>query len=101
MASESIYEIQEELFEKINEVKKVYEEFVDSHKNLETILKELSTDEGFKGLASEGYIEIFTILLKYQEDLIEKYPKIYQRTYDFCENLKDITNSKEYRGLVE
>lgn len=97
--SEKIY-VQEEMFDKAKEVKKAFEkDFIDSYNGMKVLYKKMSSDEGFKSEACEGFIELFDILLQYHKDLIEELPEFFKAFENYEESLEEIKSTSIYRGL--
>lgn len=94
--------IYEELFDKNSEVKNEYENiFKAEYANLERIYNEMKESKGFAGEASEGFLSIFEILLKFHKDCINKLPDLYKSIEDLEVSLENIKTAPEYKRLEE
>lgn len=67
--------VREELFDTVIELKETFNaDFEESYNRLEDIYKKMSSDDGFKGQACEGFMELFDILLQFHRDIKNKMP---------------------------
>jgi len=91
-----------ELFEMAKEAEKEFNNsFVPSYVKLLDMYNKMSKDEGFRGKACEGFIEMFDILLQYHKDLNEEIPKMYKEFDKFFNDLQEIKKSGIYQSLED
>jgi Virulence factor EsxB. len=97
--SSEIY-VSELIIETAKEAEKAFHKyFVESHKELKNILKKLKNDQSFQGKASDGFIEIFEILLEFHEDLIDELKPMYTLFPSLKKDLEEIKKLPFYKEL--
>lgn len=97
--STKIY-VQEEMLEKARDIKKIFEDdFKDSYDEMKKLYDKMSTDEGFRGKACEGFIEMFDILLQYHKDLTKELPDFFEAFENYEESLDEIKTTSIYKEL--
>ncbi|MEG0314564.1 MAG: hypothetical protein RR646_04820 [Erysipelotrichaceae bacterium] len=80
-----------ELFTIADKANKLFlTDFIDSKIALERILNNIQSEDGFKGKACFGFVEIFEILLMYHNDLILEFPDLYKAFSDQSDKLAEI-----------
>lgn len=89
-----------ELFETTKDAKQSFlKDFEESHKNMKRLFNKMNQDEGLKGKASEGFIELFDITIQYHEAIIKALPDILEDIENFSETLEEIKQESIYREL--
>lgn len=97
--STKIY-VQEEMLEKARDIKNIFEDdFKDSYDEMKELYDKMSTDEGFRGKACEGFIEMFDILLQYHKDLTKELPDFFEAFENYEESLDEIKTTSIYKEL--
>ena len=90
----------EELFDTVIELKETFNaDFEESYNRLEDIYKKMSSDDGFKGQACEGFMELFDILLQFHRDIKNKMPSFFNEFDNFRESLEEIKSTSVYKEL--
>ena len=91
--------VREELFDTVIELKETFNaDFEESYNRLEDIYKKMSSDDGFKGQACEGFMELFDILLQFHKDIKDKMPS-FNEFDNFRESLEEIKSTSVYKEL--
>lgn len=86
--------------EKVSEVETLFEQNLKgSLSDLQSLYKKIEADDGFKGDASEGFLEVFDIMLQYQEALIEELPPFYKAFKTYKKDLNEIKSEAVYAAL--
>ena len=92
--------VREELFDTVIELKETFNaDFEESYNRLEDIYKKMSSDDGFKGQACEGFMELFDILLQFHRDIKNKMPSFFNEFDNFRESLEEIKSTSVYTEL--
>ena len=92
--------VREELFDTVIELKETFNaDFEESYNRLEDIYKKMSSDDGFKGQACEGFMELFDILLQFHRDIKNKMPSFFNEFDNFRESLEKIKSTSVYKEL--
>ena len=92
--------VREELFDTVIELKETFNaDFEESYNRLEDIYKKMSSDDGFKGQACEGFMESFDILLQFHRDIKNKMPSFFNEFDNFRESLEEIKSTSVYKEL--
>ena len=92
--------VREELFDTVIELKETFNaDFEESYNRLEDIYKKMSSDDGFKGQACEGFMELFDILFQFHKDIKDKMPSFFNEFDNFRESLEEIKSTSVYKEL--
>ena len=92
--------VREELFDTVIELKETFNaDFEESYNRLEKKNKKMSSDDGFKGQACEGFMELFDILLQFHRDIKNKMPSFFNEFDNFRESLEEIKSTSVYKEL--
>ena len=92
--------VREELLDTVIELKETFNaDFEESYNRLEDIYKKMSSDDGFKGQACEGFMELFDILLQFHKDIKDKMPSFFNEFDNFRESLEEIKSTSVYKEL--
>ena len=92
--------VREELFDTVIELKETFNaDFEESYNRLEDIYKKMSSDDGFKGQACEGFMELFDILLQFHRDIKNEMPSFFNEFDNFRESLEEIKSTSVYKEL--
>lgn len=92
--------VREELFDTVIELKETFNaDFEESYNRLEDIYKKMNSDDGFKGQACEGFMELFDILLQFHRDIKNKMPSFFNEFDNFRESLEEIKSTSVYKEL--
>ena len=92
--------VREELFDTVIELKETFNaDFEESYNRLKNIYKKMSSDDGFKGQACEGFMELFDILLQFHRDIKNKMPSFFNEFDNFRESLEEIKSTSVYKEL--
>lgn len=92
--------VHSELFEVAEQVKQVFEtDFEESLTIMQSLYQDMSEDDGFRGQACEGFMELFDILLQFHQDLVLKMPQVFTEIDNFSEALAEIKNTSLYTEL--
>lgn len=92
--------VREELFDTVIELKETFNaDFEEIYNRLEDIYKKMSSDDGFKGQACEGFMELFDILLQFHRDIKNKMPSFFNEFDNFRESLEEIKSTSVYKEL--
>ena len=92
--------VREDLFDTVIELKETFNaDFEESYNRLEDIYKKMSSDDGFKGQACEGFMELFDILLQFHRDIKNKMPSFFNEFDNFRESLEEIKSTSVYKEL--
>ena len=92
--------VREELFDTVIKLKETFnEDYEESYNKLKNIYKKMSSDDGFKGQACEGFMELFDILLQFHRDIKNKMPSFFNEFDNFRESLEEIKSTSVYKEL--
>lgn len=92
--------IRDELFDTVKTLEETFNaDFKESYNKLNDIYQKMSNDDGFKGQACEGFMELFDILLQFHKDIVDKMPDFFSEFNNFRESLEEIKSTNVYMGL--